>query len=73
MVLVAMGQELHHWLQQSFTKVDRDQDGRVAYSEFDAVVNITAAVPRRLGFAPSIEESYKRHVEQVDINIVTGR
>mmetsp|Transcript_78606 Transcript_78606/g.244111 ORF Transcript_78606/g.244111 Transcript_78606/m.244111 type:complete len:589 (+) Transcript_78606:184-1950(+) len=58
--------ELYRWLQQSFSKVDSDQDGRIAYAEFDTLVNITAAEPRRLGFAPSIEESYKSQVDKIE-------
>jgi Ca2+-binding EF-hand superfamily protein len=58
--------ELYHFLQDCFTKADEDHDGRVGHHEFDKMIEIAAAAPRRFGFAPSASAIYKNTNERIE-------
>jgi len=57
--------ELYHFLQDCFTKADRDRDGLVGADEFDEMIEIAAAAPRRFGFAPPTSGTYKNAQERI--------
>lgn len=56
--------ELYHWLLKAFSESDRDGDGLVNADEFDKLVDVTAAEPRRLGFAPSNSKMFANEAEK---------
>eukprot|EP00418_Pyrodinium_bahamense_P096211 CAMPEP_0179045534 /NCGR_PEP_ID=MMETSP0796-20121207/18226_1 /TAXON_ID=73915 /ORGANISM="Pyrodinium bahamense, Strain pbaha01" /LENGTH=391 /DNA_ID=CAMNT_0020741941 /DNA_START=44 /DNA_END=1220 /DNA_ORIENTATION=+ len=56
--------ELHHFLQDSFTRADKDLDGLIGPKEFDELIEITATAPRRFGFAPPSSRTYKGRAER---------
>mmetsp|Transcript_68410 Transcript_68410/g.154943 ORF Transcript_68410/g.154943 Transcript_68410/m.154943 type:complete len:329 (+) Transcript_68410:60-1046(+) len=57
--------ELYHFLQECFTKADKDMDGRVSRKEFDELIEIAASAPRRFGFAPPSQKSYRGKAERL--------
>jgi len=56
--------ELYHFLQECFTSADQDLDGRVNRSEFDQLIEMSADAPRRFGFAPSEQQTYRTPQEK---------
>merc|ERR1711862_293928 len=57
--------ELYRFLLNCFTEADSDNDGRVGPKEFDAMIEIAAAAPRKFGFAPSTVQTYRNMQERV--------
>lgn len=52
--------ELYDFLLQSFIRSDANLDGMVSLDEFDALVDIAAALPRKFGYAPTNESLYPK-------------
>jgi len=50
--------ELYHFLQDCFTKADRQRTGQVGPDEFDEMIEVAAEAPRKFGFAPSATQTY---------------
>lgn len=57
--------ELYHFLLACFTEADSDHDGRVGPKEFDAMIEIAAAAPRRFGFAPPSNQMFASAAERM--------
>jgi len=57
--------ELHMFAVKCFLDADGDRDGAINFSEFDGLIEIAAAAPRKMGLAPSTEDTY----ESVDARI----
>ena len=70
--------EIYIFLFQTFVEADADQSAAVDLEEFDAMIEIAAAVPRRYGLAPTSESMYpsraariaarKEAFERMDLN-----
>lgn len=50
--------ELYHFLQDCFTQADHTMSGRIGPEEFDEMIEVAAAAPRRFGFAPPTAQTY---------------
>jgi len=57
--------EFYHFLHDCFTKADADRDGKVGPKEFDAMIEVAAAAPRRFGFAPTSSATYKNAAQRI--------
>lgn len=57
--------ELYHFLQDCFTKADANRTGKIGPKEFDTMIEVAAAAPRRFGFAPSSSATYKNADERI--------
>merc|ERR1719436_1421727 len=58
-------QELYQFLLKCFTAADSDFDGKVGLADFDAMVEVAAALPRRFGFAPSVAEMFNSPEDRI--------
>ena len=58
--------ELFCFLLKCFFDADKDYDGAVQPLEFDAMIEMAAATPRRLGLAPATSSLYKTDAERVE-------
>merc|ERR1711988_1075517 len=56
--------ELYHFLQDCFTKADRNLSGRIGAKEFDEMIEIAADAPRRFGYAPPSSATYANAAER---------
>merc|ERR1712217_703679 len=50
--------ELYHFLKSCFDKADRKAMGLIGADEFDEMVELAGAAPRRFGFAPPSSSTY---------------
>jgi len=50
--------ELYHFLRDCFMKADTSNVGLISAAEFDAMVELAGAAPRKFGFAPPSSETY---------------
>mmetsp|Transcript_73140 Transcript_73140/g.202847 ORF Transcript_73140/g.202847 Transcript_73140/m.202847 type:complete len:283 (+) Transcript_73140:106-954(+) len=57
--------ELYELLLNTFVQADKDGDGLVNVHEFDRMVEIAGAAPRKFGFAPSTKKMFKSVEERV--------
>ena len=57
--------ELYYFLLRCFVKADSDHDGCVTAEEFDSMIEVAAAVPRRHGLAPSTKKLYKNDADRL--------
>mmetsp|Transcript_26835 Transcript_26835/g.73795 ORF Transcript_26835/g.73795 Transcript_26835/m.73795 type:complete len:612 (-) Transcript_26835:174-2009(-) len=57
--------ELYHFLQECFMRADDDQSGLVDATEFDKMIELAAAAPRKFGFAPPTNTTYKNDEERI--------
>jgi len=57
--------EMQRFLVRCFTNSDTDFDGMVTFDEFDRMVDLAAAMPRKHGLAPTNDQSYKSDAERV--------
>ena len=57
--------ELYHFLLKCFVDADQDRDGAVKPEEFDAMIEVAAAAPRRFGLAPSSASMFKTDAERL--------
>ena len=70
--------EIYYFLFQTFIEADADCSAAVDLEEFDAMIEIAAAVPRRYGLSPTSESMYptkeariaarKEAFEKMDLN-----
>jgi len=51
--------ELYRFLLDCFAQADRQRCGKVGPKEFDDMVEVAGAVPRKFGFAPPSEQTYE--------------
>merc|ERR1711937_160257 len=51
--------ELYHFLHDCFMRADDDNSGLVDAEEFDKMIELAALAPRRFGFAPPTNKTYK--------------
>ena len=58
--------ELFCFLLKCFVDADKDRDGAVQPLEFDAMIEMAAATPRRLGLAPQTNTLYKSDAERLE-------
>lgn len=58
--------ELFYFLLKCFVDADKDYDGAVQPKEFDAMIEMAAATPRRLGLAPQTSALYKTDNERLE-------
>lgn len=56
--------ELYDMLFKIFIDADADKDGRVNPEEFDAMIEIAAEIPRKFGYAPPAEQTYRSAAER---------
>lgn len=54
---------LYNHLLKNFTDSDGDFDGKINFHEFNSLIDLAAVLPRKLGLAPSNEQSYKGNEE----------
>jgi len=57
--------ELYHFLRDCFMKADRSNVGLIGAAEFDEMVELAGAAPRKFGFAPPAAETYASDAERV--------
>lgn len=57
--------ELYHFLHECFMRADDDNSGLVDMWEFDKMIELAAAAPRRFGFAPPTNKTYKNDEERI--------
>ena len=57
--------ELYYFLLKCFVDADQDRDGAVKPEEFDAMIEVAAAAPRRFGLAPSSASMFKTDAERL--------
>merc|ERR1711972_1005491 len=50
--------ELYHFLKSCFDKADRGAVGLIGAVDFDAMVELAGAAPRKFGFAPPASDTY---------------
>ncbi|KAK2147478.1 hypothetical protein LSH36_550g01005 [Paralvinella palmiformis] len=58
--------ELFHFLLKCFVDADKDHDGAVQPVEFDAMIEMATAAPRRLGLAPNWSSLYETNDDRVE-------
>ena len=58
-------EELYFFLLKCFAEADKDRNGSVQPEEFDAMIEIAAAAPRRFGLAPSSSAMFKTDAERL--------
>lgn len=51
--------DLYNYLLAVFVEADGDNDGLVRFSEFDQMIEIAAAAPRKFGYAPATKDMHK--------------
>jgi len=51
--------ELYDLLLTEFVAADQDMDGKVSFGEFDRMIDLAAAWPRKFGYAPPASKTYK--------------
>merc|ERR1712190_463009 len=49
---------MYYHLLRCFSDADSSLSGRIKKDEFDALVDVAAAAPRKFGFAPQASEQY---------------
>merc|ERR1712130_365772 len=59
--------ELYHHLLDSFTQADINMDGQIGAIEFDRLIEIAAAAPRRFGLAPTSAEMYQTGQDRIHV------
>lgn len=57
--------ELYHFLRECFTSADEAQTGLVDSQGFDKMIELAGAAPRRFGFAPPTNKTYKTDEERI--------
>merc|ERR1711933_354004 len=57
--------ELYHFLRDCFMKADKSNVGLVSAAEFDVMVELAGAAPRKFGFAPPTAQTYKSDAERI--------
>jgi len=56
--------ELYYFLVKCFVDADKDRDGAIQQSEFDQMIEVAAAAPRRHGLAPTTASLYKTDADR---------
>jgi len=57
--------ELYHFLHECFMRADVKQTGLIDAEEFDKMVELAAAAPRRFGYAPPTSKTYKSNEDRI--------
>jgi len=56
--------EMYHFLHECFMRADEQQTGLVDAAGFDKMIELAAAAPRKFGFAPPTNQTYKTDEER---------
>merc|ERR1712050_283213 len=56
--------EFYHFLQDCFTKADRKHVGMIGPNEFDEIIEVAADLPRKFGYAPPANQTYRSEAER---------
>jgi len=57
--------ELYHFLRDCFMKADKSNAGLITAAEFDVMVELAGAAPRKFGFAPPSSETYANDAARI--------
>jgi len=58
--------QFYYFVLKCFTDADNDMDGRIDAQQFDRVIDIAAAAPRRWGLAPTTSDMYANDKERIE-------
>merc|ERR1719230_1543628 len=57
--------ELYHFLRDCFMKADKGNAGLITAAEFDVMVELAGAAPRKFGFAPPTASTYSSDAARI--------
>ncbi|KAK2147479.1 hypothetical protein LSH36_550g01013 [Paralvinella palmiformis] len=57
--------DLYSFLLKCFVDADKDRDGAINVNEFDQMIEVAAAAPRRHGLAPTSSQMFKSDAERL--------
>jgi len=57
--------ELYHFLHEAFMRADEEQTGLVDTAGFDKMIELAASAPRKFGYAPPTNQTYKTDEDRI--------